>query len=260
MLRPRRVYKYKSVNNKTDLKRIIKILTKHQIYVPTIKELNDPLEAMAVYVRLAVAGSGYIAEMGEVHPIVQRFIDEFRALSFSALPSSPLMWAHYAANHSGCCIAFETFHSFSDIQPVIYSDVHMVEEEPSLPEIDPIKSVVKDSLNFKLKDWSYENEWRLILNQQQKVLSFDPEELAGIIVGYNIKKEYKEKLIEVCSAQKIPILETKINACNATIRFVVPGYDLEGYTLLEIDKWVEESDLSIDQKNFYMAMNQIYEI
>lgn len=140
--------------------------------------------------------------------------------SMSTKPEHPLMWAHYAGDHTGICIGFKkTEHSRlssdENFLPVIYSD--------SLPEIP--KDGLNVQMNFSIDDygrlytssykiafsdrtfqkavttkstcWSYEDEYRYI---EPFPGLFDwPGQISDITFGLRCKedrKNYYIKLVE----------------------------------------------------------------
>ena len=98
-VRPKFVYKYKSVSTKTDFDRLLDTIEKNHIYLPNPSMLNDPMEANALQISLDGMGAGYTLACGKVHPIVEDRQNQYRVLSVSAIPNSPIMWAHYASGY-----------------------------------------------------------------------------------------------------------------------------------------------------------------
>lgn len=92
-----------------------------------------------------------------------------RIACFSETSKSLPMWAHYANNHYGICIEYDTRlldHPYlrERLFPVIYTN--------QIPDIlsmfakhqYPKHTTFDYSAIHKLNDWSYEKEWRLILS------------------------------------------------------------------------------------------------
>lgn len=84
-------------------------------------------------------------------------------LCLSEMPDSILMWSHYAKNHSGFVVGFDTDAGFFHIHEegflfirVVYSDVRpgFSRNADLDPEAEPF--FVKSS------DWKYEKEWRVV--------------------------------------------------------------------------------------------------
>ncbi|KKB10082.1 hypothetical protein VE26_09900 [Devosia chinhatensis] len=104
------------------------------------------------------------------------------------------MWAHYAGNHTGLVIAFDTNH------PWFKSD-----SDPSKSKLQKIKYLdeqnnelfddLQAALSSKATDWSYEREWRINCSMKQieksidvgvdkiHLRSFPAESVSSVILG-----------------------------------------------------------------------------
>ena len=58
-VRPRIVYKYKSVSTQTDFNRVLDTIKNNHIYLPKPSMLNDPMEANVLQISLDCMGAGY---------------------------------------------------------------------------------------------------------------------------------------------------------------------------------------------------------
>ena len=168
------------------------------------------MEANAVEINLGCAGSGYTLACGKVHPIIEEQQNQYRVLSLSAVPNSPIMWAHYADCYSGCCLIYSTEKSFSEVEPVIYTDLTFGLSDAEFPGdgIDDLSEAIKESLRFKHKDWAYENEWRLIQHENAGFLNYESSEFLGIILGENMNRKKATALAELCKSKNIPCFRT----------------------------------------------------
>ena len=114
--------------------------------------LNDPYEG------------SYINNSGE--PVFDHLITSLRVLCFSRRHDNLLLWAHYAENHRGICLEYE----FTD--EVYRSECFDVKYSSCQPILDRVETypagvtVHKDReakvFLTKSKDWSYEEEYRLL--------------------------------------------------------------------------------------------------
>lgn len=206
-VRPKFVYKYKSVSTETDFERLLDTIKNKHIFLQNPSMLNDPMEANSVKINLGCAGTGYMYNCGKVHPVVENRQNQYRILSLSAIPNSPIMWAHYADRYSGCCLIYSTKKTFSEIEPVIYTDLVFHLSETEFPD-DDMSEVVKESLRFKNKDWAYENEWRLIQHENAGFLDYEASELLGLILGENMERPKATELAELCKSKNIPCFRT----------------------------------------------------
>lgn len=70
-----------------------------------------------------------------------------------------LMWSHYAEQHRGICIGFDTKkYFFQTAWPVKYQSNYPIVVRPQ----DDYETVLQKSLLTKSLHWSYECEWRII--------------------------------------------------------------------------------------------------
>lgn len=163
-------------------------------------------------------------------------------LCLSEDPSNILMWSHYASNHSGICIGFDTdYKPFRSASQVSYSDGRPSAEFNSEPE-----NLLKRVLLTKSKHWSYEKEWRSIkrtiendelefyynafqddygcLDEVAEIIeenggpglyNFEKSAIRSLFFGAKISSESREKLIEVakysCPQAKIFQMELDHN-------------------------------------------------
>lgn len=223
LVRPMEVYKYKSVSTKQDFERLKDIILNNHIYMPSPLMLNDPMEANAVVMSLGIMGSGYISACGKIHSFIEEKQERYRVLSLSAIPNSTIMWAHYAKEYSGCCLIYSTERTLSDIVPVIYTDSTFEFSDGEFPD-DDMPQAIQESLQFKRKDWSYENEWRVIQQKNAGYLDYEEDELLGIIVGENMKSKMANKIEKLCKRKDVACFRTYTMKSLYDIAFI--SYDL----------------------------------
>ncbi len=144
-------------------------------------------------------------------------IDLHRICSFSSVCDSNPMWAHYADDYKGYCVGYDIKSLHNDLTdllfPVRYVDEKLEIDDTFFYGNNVNKSFLIDSLTRKSKQWSYENEWRLLLLAQdknliQKVKLPNPTK---IIVGKNITKENQDKIMQISEGLKVPCYKQKIN-------------------------------------------------
>lgn len=146
--------------------------------------------------------------------------EQFKLTCLSELPYSCLMWSHYASKHQGFVIEYD-FNCLKDkkemekyisslmlLQKVVYVN--------SLPELSP-EFLIKDTLDKKYlaskylellytkhMDWSYEKEWRSIIqNSTSKAQSFIPA--SKIIVGVKTSEGTIKRLEQIAKNKNIEI-------------------------------------------------------
>ncbi len=153
-------------------------------------------------------------------------------LSLTEKPDHPLMWSHYANNHSGLVLGFddtsEFFRSPRHGQPDDAGSVRRVKYSSERPKFDPLVSVSQldnltdeDAISFldkmfftKSTAWDYEQEWRMIkgLKQADKNLklpignvylfSIPPSCIVSVFLGERMVPETRQQAIEFVRTDK----------------------------------------------------------
>ena len=98
---------------------------------------------------------------------------------FSEIPNSELMWAHYGNHLSGVCLVFETSRDEALSQKLFkmnYTPYRVV------PQIGSYDFYFTKSL-----EWSYEQEWRMVVETEEDYLSTNA--CSGIILGSKMSIE-----------------------------------------------------------------------
>lgn len=137
------------------------------------------------------------------------------AACFSEVPDSLLMWAHYAADHAGFVVEFDSHHTyfhgsrtdhdeFRRLRRVCYRDTRPGEP---FAELDGTRMFL-----VKSGHWAYEREWRIFraLSDADMVLpghpfgvhlfSFPRETVKSIIIGARATEQTIEALIATLHA------------------------------------------------------------
>lgn len=164
-----KLYKYKSLPYRKDklskeeqkqIEYCKDILLNNRLFMAPRESLNDPFEGMAYPIHLGICGAGSWETLGLPHPIVMDYMNQYRVLSLSSDPKSPVMWAHYANNYCGVCFEFEM-----DILPKKIQRVSYIEHQNDMifdPNEETFYKAIESSLLCKSQNWAYEKEYRVI--------------------------------------------------------------------------------------------------
>jgi hypothetical protein len=195
----------------------LKILSGHSLKVPYITDVNDPFECMPYFYwdnnferykkRCEKAldrenrkppidfennsksyfdgGAAEINFISEGRDELNRFNSESCMLSVSELPNNPVMWAHYAQNHTGAVLAidFEDFFISKYMKlGIAMKKVKYLLDRPSFDVlIDPSEprflKIFEEFPLTKYKSWEYEKEWRTVIIRAT-LEKFEKENLA----------------------------------------------------------------------------------
>ena len=206
MVLPDLLFKYKALNTKEDLIRIIDILKNNRLYLPTRKQLNDPFECVSVSPAAeGVMGSGIMYAADEEPAFWENGRDEYKILAMSEECFSPQMWAYYCSDYSGICLGFLSNNSFSTARPVRYTDEQYTYTNGDLYGPDLVLKSVEKGLLIKQQEWSHEKEWRIISNRNIQYYTYDEKDLMCIIVGYRMNDETKAFIKNIVPS-RVPLL------------------------------------------------------
>ena len=153
-------------------------LKRARLKISRIHELNDPFE----FIGVELSDSKFRGALNKTRRAISR---DHGLLCFSKSWRSPVLWAHYAGNHTGVCLGI-------DLAPRFCRAVNYVEERLPKPSILD-EEFMKAILFSKFNHWSYEQEYRcyLRLDEDEAGLyyaDFGPEmKLAEVIVGHRSK-------------------------------------------------------------------------
>ena len=162
---------------KKDIKRICNMLKSKKIYMPALKQLNDPLESANSFL------------LGSDERARETYFSNYRILSLSKNPLIPTMWAYYADNYQGLCLGFKTDNNFSNIQEVnYYNEQDAIIFGDNFGEEDLLK---------KGTAWKHEEEWRILQNDLEKEYFEYGDDLICIIFGHKISPKIRKKIEKV---------------------------------------------------------------
>lgn len=149
---------------------------------------------------------------------------------FSESRDSILMWSHYAAEHSGVCIGFDTTkHIFQTAWQVKYQDELPVIYRPS----DNNDQMLSKSLLTKSIHWEYEREWRIVKR------TMTPEQQRTTILKYG---QNSPAQLEVMVDQRGPGF---YGFPKHAITEVILGVKMLPPKRRQVLQWIEEAQLKI---------------
>jgi hypothetical protein len=147
------------------------------------------------------------------HSMANGIGDRYRVYCLSARSDCELMWAHYAASHSGICLEFSTHNAeFATALQVVYAERY--------PSFDITASGEEHSLLLliaKSSSWQYEQEYRLVsletanatlhgtLMSVEGKVGIPSNALTSIIVGCLASDDTVETVREIIRSSGKPI-------------------------------------------------------
>jgi hypothetical protein len=144
-----------------------------------------------------------------------------RICCFSETPTSVPMWAHYTCNHSGFCIQWDlstwTPERIENLFPVIYDQRPF--QKPALALNPPYPEAAILLALRKALDWSYEMEWRYVVQETregQGCLHELPSPRA-VHLGFLMPQEHKDAVSQLCLEREIEVYQVECDLERASL-------------------------------------------
>lgn len=230
------IYKYSSLTSDNDLNELkLTTLINKQIYLADAITMNDPFEGKAFFYQ-----HKKLAQFESLKHVDGKIIDDFssfiRLTSLTGAGTNCMpMWAHYANNHSGFCVQYNTKSLENSVlknslYPVQYLNTRIdITEilELIITEIEIAKSnaLINNEKNINISNlsliwtsiyysclkhdsWSYEKEYRVVTSSVHSHIDATP---SAIHVGLKCPSKLINSLIEVAHKLQIPIYQMTFN-------------------------------------------------
>lgn len=205
-------YKYRS---NIDIRQDTFSLLKHEIYAPTLEQLNDPFEKTIIhFLKKQSKESSQLGEVSKLLEIIEKNIGIY-SLSLKDMavgfPNNELMWSHYANAHKGFCIEYDTAMLMDNyLIPKVVHQTPVLYDLIDIPKIATLKGMdmINSLLSIKSTAWSYENESRLIFDAFGRK-EYNPAALKAVYFGMRMKQEERELIIKGLEGVKVDFYEIR---------------------------------------------------
>lgn len=158
----------------------------------------------------------YSEHLTDMNKELNRVIQSgYRICSFSERLDSLLLWSHYADQHKGIAIEYDFSQcDHSDIRsrcmwPVLYSenlfDASGYISQSRQQNFNNLFAII--AAMHKSMDWSYEQEWRLIIPTGETYAPFSiaVPKPSAIYLGSRISQSNKIAILDIANMKKIPV-------------------------------------------------------
>lgn len=146
--------------------------------------------------------------INECKTLLDKKMAHWGVLSLAKRWNCPLMWSHYAYNHQGLCIEYDTDENTCNrLSPVDYKRPRSIKVSDLIQsELDgSIKAwhkIVNAYFFTKARDWKYEKEWRCVSVTLGKISA--PFRISGIYFGLRCDPAVKKTIYNLLQNQKKP--------------------------------------------------------
>lgn len=199
---------------------VVEPIAESYLYLPTREKLNDPnegifqnqIQAGITAFLQGLVGIGERTELTKTlydlaHQISQS-ADNSGVFSLSSNATDELMWAHYAASHCGIAIEYnlDQLTRFCSKQHLHCFAVDYVDEPPRLDMQhlqDNAEKAVRAMLGHKSPKWSYEEEFRVLLENIHGPIPHDYRAVKSLTFGLKVPDKVRNNIHEATS-HKVP--------------------------------------------------------
>lgn len=149
--------------------------------------------------------------------------ENYYVCSFTVESGNLPMWAHYTNNYEGFCVEYDLTNIKSNndkSSTILLNRFFPVKYTSKVPKISKTHLIKKNmftsqvaydnkklhAITNKDQNWSYEGEWRLILDKKNKYgFKFEFPFASKIICGYNMKREDINRLHQIAVDKNIDL-------------------------------------------------------
>lgn len=202
------------------MKQVVEPISESYYYLPTREKLNDPnegifqnqIQAGITAFLQGVVGIGERTEIAaSIYDLARKInqsTDNSGVFSLSKNVTDELMWAHYGASHCGLAIEYNLnlLTRFCSRQHLHCFGVEYIEEPPNL-DMQHLQGhageAVRSMLGHKSPRWSYEEEFRIVLENMHGPLPHDYRAIKSITFGLKVPDQTR-KIVFEATKHKVP--------------------------------------------------------
>jgi hypothetical protein len=199
-VQPSRLYRYRSLENES-LERELEAITQGYLYCSPYLKLNDPMEGQ-------FTSSTGLRSFDKYREIKRAVIDTKAAIgmcSFSEVYNHELMWAHYANQFKGICIAYNLPRLLKHLaESVEFVRMFYNEKEPTIHRSSSEPRILaKMVLSYKNYRWLYEREWRMFGDNPGQAIYAKTSCVTHVYLGSRIHDDDRLRIITALRPLKI---------------------------------------------------------
>lgn len=187
-------------------------------------------------IKLALENSIMISMEKFNKELRKRIIEMIRFACFSTTATNLPMWYHYASERKGICLEYSTSDITDKYQQNSLFPVQYVEQLPDMTYMlahrNETSTAMPTYLSFhKLKDWAYEQEWRLIYDSgywtrkgrklpsgfEKDGVVIDFIKPSKVILGTDIDSDIGEEIIICAKEGSIPVTKARLTEYGISV-------------------------------------------
>lgn len=205
---PLRLYRYCRLDRPSDIEHEVDALRRRYIYLSTYKAMNDPMEGF-------YQPSVRLKQEPEWRQTFRQILEAKQTVGiacFSETYENEIMWAHYAENYGGVCIAYSAVNLRDNLPPAVrMARVGYADAPVRLSKHDKtsIYAAAHKILSQKKYNWAYEREWRL-LGEYPGQLQYQGDVVTDVYFGSRIAQDRKNEIIHGMAGRAIKFHQMKV--------------------------------------------------
>lgn len=211
---PTQLFRYRSFRRFDDdtvevQRREIAAIKEGYIWAAAYHQMNDPMEG-TFFARRQSSGDLYFETILES---IREGKQRTGIACFSETPTNELMWAHYADEFRGICIAYD----FSDLRESLeanaaFSRLFYTENPPNLDlGENNLEADVRRVLSSKSQKWGYEREWRMFTTRLGRIYYRNPAAVRTIYFGHRIDANIRRTIESLARREGIHCSEMQLD-------------------------------------------------
>ena len=214
----------------------LKSLLEGNLRLGSALEFNDPYDSL-----LALNHSDQRVPQEQLDQAAQNQrrtqFSQYGVLCLTDRPQSSCLWSHYGDKHKGIALGFDFNQTGDSLFRVNYSTTRPaldISEETKPGDPKAMEQIIK-CLTTKSADWSYEQEFRIILplsnlHVAKRVIEGKnvhfipmPNQLREVILGYDFYEQDKELIRDIIRIEydwPISIKQAKLSSNSFEMEFI----------------------------------------
>lgn len=173
-------------------------LREKYLYFSKYSNFNDPFDCSLDLITFSKKNGRYKPQQVKNFQETKTKIEELGICCFSRTNKSILMWSHYADNHKGFCIEFETNKRLLGINPL---DINYTDKFNKSQYLKQPKDSLYHLIYTKASNWKYEQELRSfdynLFNEESRKIKFIDTDIKAIYFGVKTEKSNIELIRKI---------------------------------------------------------------
>jgi len=139
-----------------------------------------------------------------------------------------LMWSHYADGLRGFCMGFDrqqlidSLNTKEKIVKTIKYTNKPIDINKYKKDGPPSREEALSIIYTKSKEWEYENELRITIQDENNLIGFDPQSLRQVVIGGKVPEDQRKVLVSAIQANypnvEIMIAQPKHGSFDLTLK------------------------------------------